>query len=112
MKCPKCGYISFDYNEVCPKCNRNISGEGAKMNHPSYKPDSPALLGSLIGEGEDAALDLELRPPEEIPSPRIHEMGTREISVEKATEGEAEEFEISIEPDIEDEIDLEDITIG
>ncbi|MFC1884214.1 hypothetical protein ACFL2O_05540 [Thermodesulfobacteriota bacterium] len=48
MKCPKCGYISFDYNHTCPKCNKNISAEREKMNLPDYQPNPPFLLGSLI----------------------------------------------------------------
>ncbi len=50
MRCPKCGYISFDYNQVCPKCNKDITDEQAKMNIPSFIPEPPALLGILIGE--------------------------------------------------------------
>ena len=49
MKCPKCGYISFDYNQVCPKCNKDISIEQKRLNLPDYKPTFPALLGALIG---------------------------------------------------------------
>ena len=49
MKCPKCGYISFDYNQVCPKCNKDVSTEQKRLNLPDYKPAFPALLGALIG---------------------------------------------------------------
>lgn len=55
MKCPKCGYISFDYNHTCPKCNKNISSEREKMNLPSYKPSPPSLLGSLLDGSKKAA---------------------------------------------------------
>jgi len=49
MKCPKCSYISFDYNEICPKCNKDISTEREKMNLPTFRPNPPFLLGSLVG---------------------------------------------------------------
>ena len=26
MKCPKCGYNSFEYNDTCPKCLNNLTG--------------------------------------------------------------------------------------
>ena len=52
MKCPKCSYISFDYNEICPKCNKDISGEREKMNLPKFRPNPPFLLGSLVGESK------------------------------------------------------------
>lgn len=54
MKCPKCNYMSFDYNQVCPKCNKDISAEQQKMNLPTYKPSPPFLLGSLMGEADHA----------------------------------------------------------
>ena len=50
MKCPKCDYISFDYNQVCPKCEKDISGEQAKLNLPRYRPNPPYLLARLTGE--------------------------------------------------------------
>jgi hypothetical protein len=52
MKCPKCGYVSFDYNEVCPKCNKGITPERDKMKLPSYKPNPPSLLGTLTGKAK------------------------------------------------------------
>ena len=58
MKCPKCGYISFDYNDSCPKCNKDISAEREKMNLPSYAPNPPSLLTALTGEGDEPEFDL------------------------------------------------------
>jgi hypothetical protein len=58
MKCPKCGYISFDYNQVCPKCNKNISTEQEKIFLPSFRPEPPSLLGFLIGEANESNVNL------------------------------------------------------
>jgi hypothetical protein len=80
MKCPKCSYISFDHNEVCPKCNKDIGAEQRRMNHPTYKPSPPFLLGSLLGEadqtedsvfdeGQSLDLGLEIRGIEEAEKP-------------------------------------------
>jgi hypothetical protein len=60
MKCPKCGYISFDYNQVCPKCNKAVSDERDILNLPGYKPNTPALLGALTGEADDSNPNLRL----------------------------------------------------
>ncbi len=54
MKCPKCGYISFDYNLSCPKCNKDISSEQEKLHIPAFRPDPPLLLGSLTGEANES----------------------------------------------------------
>jgi hypothetical protein len=59
MRCPKCGYISFDYNQVCPKCNKNIADEQAKLNIPTFRPNPPSLLGILTGEGDESNIGLE-----------------------------------------------------
>jgi len=53
MKCPKCGYISFDYNLSCPKCNKDISSEQEKLHIPAFRPDPPFLLAALTGEGNE-----------------------------------------------------------
>ena len=54
MKCPKCGYISFDYNLSCPKCNKDISTEQEKLHIPAFRPDPPFLLGALTGEANES----------------------------------------------------------
>ncbi len=54
MKCPKCGYMSFDFNQICPRCSREISVEREKMNLPSFRPAPPSLLGTLTGETSDS----------------------------------------------------------
>lgn len=51
MKCPKCSYISFDYNQACPRCSKDISLEQEKLNIPAFKPNPPSLLNSLLGDG-------------------------------------------------------------
>ncbi len=60
MKCPKCNYVSFDYNQVCPKCNKDVSAEQQRMNLPAYRPSPLSLLGALTGEpgqSEDSVFD-------------------------------------------------------
>jgi hypothetical protein len=54
MKCPKCGYVSFDYNLSCPKCNKDISSEQEKLHIPAFRPDPPFLLGALTGEANES----------------------------------------------------------
>ncbi|MCP4726307.1 MAG: hypothetical protein GY863_14785 [bacterium] len=45
MKCPKCNHISFDHNEKCPKCKRDLSEVRAKLGFPSYCPLLPTQSG-------------------------------------------------------------------
>jgi len=53
MKCPKCGYISFDYNQRCPKCNKDLGPEQKKRNLVIFKHNPPFFLGSLTGEANN-----------------------------------------------------------
>lgn len=55
MRCPKCGYISFDYNEICPRCNKAITPDREKMRLPSFKPDPPSLLRTLTGKAKKSS---------------------------------------------------------
>jgi hypothetical protein len=107
MRCTKCGFISFDFNQVCPKCNRELADEQKKLNLPSFRPDPPQLLGRLVGEGYDADIDI----------PAGHEVSTGEnnadleintglensftgLEEDKFTYAGDEEFDvISLEPD-------------
>jgi hypothetical protein len=50
MKCPKCKYTTFDYFDTCPRCGKDIVGEKAKLHIIAIKPNTPFLLGSLIGD--------------------------------------------------------------
>jgi len=47
MKCPKCNFISFDYNDTCPKCGKNLTHERDLMDLPSYKPRALSALDPL-----------------------------------------------------------------
>jgi hypothetical protein len=60
MKCPKCAYISFDHNQVCPKCSKDISDVQRKLNLPAFRPAPPSLLGALTGEAGDSHAGLNL----------------------------------------------------
>jgi hypothetical protein len=62
MRCTKCGFISFDFNQVCPKCNRALADEQRRLNLPSFRPEPPQLLGRLVGEGSDAEFDIGAEP--------------------------------------------------
>jgi len=57
MKCPKCSYISFDYNQRCPKCNKDLVSEQKKRNLADFKHNPPFLLATLTGDvdGIDSA---------------------------------------------------------
>ena len=43
MRCPKCGYISFDHMDTCLKCKKDISG-GSDVEGTTYHAANPSFL--------------------------------------------------------------------
>jgi hypothetical protein len=43
MRCPKCGYISFDHMESCLKCKKDISGS-TEVEGTTYHAAAPSFL--------------------------------------------------------------------
>ncbi|MEJ2724958.1 MAG: hypothetical protein P8175_10005, partial [Deltaproteobacteria bacterium] len=66
MKCPKCNYVSFDYNQVCPKCSKDISAEQDKLHIPAFRPNPPAALGALLGETNDSHVGVRMSDSSEL----------------------------------------------
>lgn len=61
MRCPKCGYITFDHLETCTKCRKNIAAASQQMAGTIYKAETPAFLQFEVHEsdtGNDASVDL------------------------------------------------------
>jgi hypothetical protein len=54
MKCRKCGYTSFDHNETCPSCHRDLSSERAQLGValPFHSPDPPEEFSPSPGPFE------------------------------------------------------------
>lgn len=106
MKCPKCGYVSFDHNQACPKCKKDISEERNKLNLPHFEPSAPFLLGALTGEADEAAMDIDIAAPGIQPSPG----GEEEIDIQEEMTPfleEEEEDVASLEDDLEISMDEE-----
>ncbi len=53
MRCPKCGYITFDHLETCTKCRKKIGAVSEQLSGTIFKADAPAFL-QLKVNGPDA----------------------------------------------------------
>ncbi len=51
MRCPKCGYISFDHMETCLKCHKEISGS-TEAEGTTYNASPPSFL--QVPQGYDS----------------------------------------------------------
>jgi hypothetical protein len=68
MKCPKCGFVSYDHLSECKKCGANLVAVREVLGFSALKSEVPFLLGTLLtsgsrgdipgpGTGEEAAHD-------------------------------------------------------
>jgi hypothetical protein len=44
MRCPKCGYISFDHLETCLKCSKDVSKAASQVVGTTYNAAPPSFL--------------------------------------------------------------------
>ena len=99
MKCPKCKYISFDYNERCPNCNNDLTRERKVFDLIAFKHNPPSLLESLTGDFADMESDL----------------GAGSLSVDAGVQGEGLDLHLDKEdlyeslPEEEFSLDQEDL---
>lgn len=64
MKCPKCGYHSFEYLERCRKCGNDLAAFKAKFNLRSLIfPKRQSGATAPVVAGEDFAFEAEQPPP-------------------------------------------------
>ncbi|MGV1100914.1 hypothetical protein ACUUL3_16070 [Thiovibrio sp. JS02] len=49
MRCPKCGYISFDRQEACVKCNADVTAVAEQLRGTVADAEAPYFLGSVLG---------------------------------------------------------------
>ena len=64
MKCPKCGYNSFDHLDSCKKCGQSLTEHKAKFNLRSFfAPGQPVVAEPVY----EAATDYEEEPPTDEP---------------------------------------------
>jgi len=61
MRCPKCGYITFDHLEICPKCKKNIAKISEQLSGDIFKVEVPVFLKFETDEHEmdsEASVDI------------------------------------------------------
>jgi len=56
MRCPKCGYISFDQEEACTKCDASLAEISRSLGGTAVRVQESFLLASVLGQaGQQAA---------------------------------------------------------
>jgi hypothetical protein len=60
MRCPKCGYISFDHLAECRKCHKNIEAVSGSLYGTAYSVQPPTFLNLHRAEREEDFEEMEL----------------------------------------------------
>ena len=109
MRCPKCGYVSFDFLDNCLKCSRDLSGSRGDLNLTDFRPQVPFLLGSLVGEMEGGGARQALSFTQETEM----ELGGLGMSEPSDSEGSIDmgDLEMLSEEDSSDKMSLSDIAL-
>ena len=57
MRCPKCGYISFDRQKSCGKCSNDLTAVAEQLKGTVIKAATPFFLGAVLGKQEPAEVE-------------------------------------------------------
>lgn len=57
MRCPKCGFISFDNLDSCLKCNKDISGATRAFQGSTLKVDTPSFLKISVPDEDELQIE-------------------------------------------------------
>ena len=53
MRCPKCGFISFDHLTSCAKCGKDIAEVASELQGTSIKVETPMFLSTALAAYSD-----------------------------------------------------------
>jgi hypothetical protein len=57
MRCPKCGYISFDNLDSCLKCSKNISDATRAFQGSTLKVNTPSFLKISVPDEDELQIE-------------------------------------------------------
>ncbi len=117
MRCPKCGYISFDSLGSCKKCKKNISELVGELEGTVFESQAPVFLhiepGTSCSPAEETSADsTAVDETDAAPAfPPVTEEEQEEVTMEEADSDETIAFEDFEEVETTNEIILEDETM-
>jgi len=110
MRCPKCGFISFDHLTSCTKCGKDIAEVASELQGTSIKTESPMFLSAALAAFADREESFEEHAMEaEVGEGIDFSMEDEPVEEEAVAAAEAEE---DIDFSIEQEEEQADISLA
>jgi len=97
MRCPKCGFISFDHLTSCAKCGRDVSEVASELQGTSIKVENPMFLSGALAAFSES---------EESFEDHAMEAEVDEGGIDFDMDMEVEEQEAVEAADVEEDIDF------
>ena len=104
MKCPKCGYVSFEYLDTCRKCGRDLTQFKSDMGITTFVPGVINVLKYVEGM-EEAVEKTDESAVATATSEEAEESGTA-TAVEEAIKSVVEETSLNGEAQKKGEIEI------
>ena len=118
MKCPKCGYVSFDHLNDCKRCGKGLSDLKIQLNIPSYMPridlgEDMTAESAMGAAGEKASMDATESVTEIDPVFLDEEIGETGMGgfLEDQSEGVLDDLSITDFQDEEESEEYMDLTL-
>jgi len=108
MRCPKCGFISFDHLTSCVKCGKDIAEVASELQGTSINVETPMFLSGALAAYADRATSFEDHAMDVEADEGIDfSMEDEEVEEEAVEMAEAQEdVDFSIEEERESDISL------
>jgi len=106
MRCPKCGYISFDQINHCLRCGKNIETTAAEVNGGAYNVPAPDYL--LFDVHERREQDDADSSEKTVFSEEVQE-AAEDVDFDFGNEGSEAPVEVNLDSaeEVDDEIDMD-----
>lgn len=102
MRCPKCGFISFDHLTSCSKCGKELAETSDKLKGTSIKSHTLYFLGSVFGV---ESAESENRTAENADAYDADDSIELDISTQAPDEDEIDLYGMEVDDDEEDSED-------
>lgn len=115
MRCPKCGYTSFDHLEVCKKCNRTINELVHGIHGTVYNAQAPMFLNltEKMGSQSLAVSEINVEESAEVMDSNGDDILRQGIDTEFYLEDDITTAAITAEEEpVVDLDDLEEVSFG